>query len=88
MNSGTCLNTVASSVCRCVNGYTGERCEVLVDPCASQPCVRGPCSVTTNGYFCNCPAGEITEFIYNKFFFSKTHCELILLNYILNLLFY
>lgn len=38
----------------------GERCEVRLDPCESQPCQSGATCVTlpTEGFLCKCPPGR------------------------------
>ncbi|KAJ8368140.1 hypothetical protein SKAU_G00081680 [Synaphobranchus kaupii] len=44
--------------CTCPPGYTGERCQVLVDHCLSQPCKNGAtCSSDLLGPTCHCPEG-------------------------------
>ena len=33
-------------ICSCMAGYTGLRCDVDIDDCASAPCIHGNCSVS------------------------------------------
>ncbi|KAF6774711.1 hypothetical protein AHF37_05419 [Paragonimus kellicotti] len=60
----TCLNGgwCDADVCHCSEGYHGNRCELIVDPCAHRPCLHGGfCEhdQTMNGssYTCHCPPG-------------------------------
>ncbi|KAJ8390366.1 hypothetical protein AAFF_G00107600 [Aldrovandia affinis] len=42
----------------CSPGYTGERCNVEIDECSSNPCLMGGvCEDRLNGFHCVCPAG-------------------------------
>ena len=41
-----------SCTCFCPEGYSGDLCEN--DPCSSQPCVNGQCSVNGPSYECTC----------------------------------
>ncbi|XP_070538984.1 delta and Notch-like epidermal growth factor-related receptor [Ptychodera flava] len=50
--------------CVCPDGYAGYHCEVNVNECASNPCVKGICVDQTNGYQCYCLPG-----------YSGKHCE-------------
>ncbi|XP_026738536.1 fat-like cadherin-related tumor suppressor homolog [Trichoplusia ni] len=44
--------------CSCHARFSGRRCEVDSDPCASQPCLHGgSCSADARGYRCACAAG-------------------------------
>ena len=43
----------------CVSGYTGERCDVDIDECQSNPCLNGGvCTQGIGNYTCSC-VGEI-----------------------------
>jgi len=45
-------------VCQCASGYTGSRCQTIVDACSSSPCVNnGTCLNAVASYTCVCPAG-------------------------------
>ena len=66
-NGGTCRDSYTNAgltyICICPLFYTGARCEQLINPCASSPCVRGTCIPTirntssTSSYYCQCPPG-------------------------------
>lgn len=64
--SGTFSYDNASGyVCLCVDGITGEKCEININECDSNPCSKfGTCVDQVGAYFCECEAG-----------FTGTHCE-------------
>lgn len=42
MHGGTCENTAPDKYrCTCAKGLSGERCEIVEEPCAPQPCRNG-----------------------------------------------
>ncbi|KAM7013687.1 delta and Notch-like epidermal growth factor-related receptor [Passerculus sandwichensis] len=43
--------------CTCPPGVTGDSCQFVSDPCASNPCLHGNCSTSGDGYLCACSAG-------------------------------
>lgn len=52
-------------VCLCVDGITGEHCEININECDSNPCRKyGTCVDQIGSYFCECEPG-----------FKGTHCE-------------
>ncbi|KAG0430276.1 hypothetical protein HPB47_022837 [Ixodes persulcatus] len=63
LNGGTCetWSTAEAPVydavyCTCLRDFTGRRCEVLVNPCYSNPCFNGRCIAQSSGIFhCACP---------------------------------
>uniref|UniRef100_A0A8C7YEY0 Sushi, nidogen and EGF-like domain-containing protein 1 n=1 Tax=Oryzias sinensis TaxID=183150 RepID=A0A8C7YEY0_9TELE len=62
MNSGRCIDDCItgnpSFTCSCLAGFTGQRCQIDVDECASNPCQNGgTCKDHTNSFSCECPAG-------------------------------
>lgn len=53
-NGGSCFN----SACCCPTGFTGERCEITINQCVSQPCQNGGlCSSFPGGFTCICLSG-------------------------------
>ncbi|XP_012934800.1 sushi, von Willebrand factor type A, EGF and pentraxin domain-containing protein 1 [Aplysia californica] len=68
MNGGSCVEVTSFAndnqilpaeqnyVCRCEHGWTGDRCEVRVEPsCDLSPCVNGgTCLPSPSGYTCVC----------------------------------
>lgn len=47
-----------SVMCRCRSGFTGHRCEINIDDCASNPCRNaGTCVDGANDYTCTCTLG-------------------------------
>lgn len=56
--NGQCLPLRHLFICKCSEGYSGERCDKVVDRCSPNPCYYGgKCYVEGNGYKCNCAAG-------------------------------
>lgn len=42
LHGGTCENTAPDSYrCTCPEGLSGDRCEIVEQPCATQPCKNG-----------------------------------------------
>lgn len=42
LHGGTCQNTAPDKFfCSCAKGLSGERCEIIEEPCAPQPCKNG-----------------------------------------------
>ena len=59
-NGGTCtpLGGVGQFECSCPMGYTGERCQDLVDNCVSGVCLNGgECINALNSFSCHCAQG-------------------------------
>ncbi|XP_029988085.1 sushi, nidogen and EGF-like domain-containing protein 1 isoform X2 [Sphaeramia orbicularis] len=62
LNGGQCIDDCItgnpSFTCSCLAGFTGRRCQIDVDECASYPCQNGgTCKDQINSFICQCPAG-------------------------------
>lgn len=62
LNGGRCIDDCItgnrSFTCSCLAGFTGRRCQINVDECASQPCQNGgTCEDQINGFTCCCRPG-------------------------------
>ncbi|XP_067897946.1 sushi, nidogen and EGF-like domain-containing protein 1 isoform X4 [Heterodontus francisci] len=62
LNDGRCIDDCItgnpSYTCSCRAGFTGRRCQIDVDECASYPCQNGgTCTDGQNAFTCQCPAG-------------------------------
>lgn len=57
LNGGECQDFFNTYNCTCADGWAGPRCDFFVDTCASNPCVRGNCSVNGLTYECACESG-------------------------------
>uniref|UniRef100_A0A3P8TUL4 Sushi, nidogen and EGF-like domain-containing protein 1 n=1 Tax=Amphiprion percula TaxID=161767 RepID=A0A3P8TUL4_AMPPE len=69
LNGGQCIDDCItgnpSFTCSCLAGFTGRRCQIDVDECASSPCQNGgTCEDQINGFICRCPPG-----------YTGIHCE-------------
>lgn len=65
-----CITGNPSFTCSCLAGFTGRRCQIDVDDCASSPCQnRGTCNDQVNGFTCHCPPR-----------YTGTNCETELVN--------
>ena len=63
-NGGSCTSGggVGQFECTCPSGYTGERCEELVDNCVSGVCLNGgECVNAHNSFSCRCAEGFTGE---------------------------
>uniref|UniRef100_A0A8C9R5K7 Crumbs cell polarity complex component 1 n=1 Tax=Scleropages formosus TaxID=113540 RepID=A0A8C9R5K7_SCLFO len=62
-NGGNCSET--PMMCDCLPGFVGDRCEVEINECISNPCLNGGyCRNLINKFHCNCPlsfAGEVCQ---------------------------
>ncbi|XP_013363511.1 PREDICTED: sushi, nidogen and EGF-like domain-containing protein 1 isoform X2 [Chinchilla lanigera] len=62
LNGGKCIDDCVtgnpSYTCSCLAGFTGRRCQLDVNECASRPCQNGgTCTHGVNSFSCQCPAG-------------------------------
>ncbi|XP_066883443.1 sushi, nidogen and EGF-like domain-containing protein 1 isoform X1 [Kogia breviceps] len=62
LNGGKCIDDCVtgnpSYTCACLSGFTGRRCHLDVNECASHPCQNGgTCTHGVNSFICQCPAG-------------------------------
>ncbi len=58
-HGGTCVNTLGSFRCDCVQGFEGERCEQDIKECASNPCHNDATCLDYRGYYdCVCMPGK------------------------------
>ncbi|XP_053072047.1 sushi, nidogen and EGF-like domain-containing protein 1 isoform X4 [Acinonyx jubatus] len=62
LNGGKCIDDCItgnpSYSCSCLSGFTGRRCHLDVNECASHPCQNGgTCTHGINSFSCRCPAG-------------------------------
>jgi len=49
---------VREAKCLCVPGFTGKKCEINIDDCASRPCKQNAtCIDGIDSFTCRCPAG-------------------------------
>ncbi|GIX69603.1 hypothetical protein CEXT_695371 [Caerostris extrusa] len=56
-NGGTCVSSEHKNFqCQCVEGFSGEKCEIKIDPCSSNPCGEAAtCVAVSQGEFtCKC----------------------------------
>ncbi|XP_029904625.1 sushi, nidogen and EGF-like domain-containing protein 1 [Myripristis murdjan] len=66
LNGGTCRDRVASFLCECDVGFSGNRCQTDIDECLSEPCKHGgTCEDQPGTYLCHCLQG-----------FKGQNCEL------------
>uniref|UniRef100_A0A3Q2D1L8 Crumbs cell polarity complex component 1 n=1 Tax=Cyprinodon variegatus TaxID=28743 RepID=A0A3Q2D1L8_CYPVA len=57
LNNGQCHDLFNTYNCTCAEGWAGRRCDVLINTCASSPCVHGNCTVNGLTYECTCEFG-------------------------------
>ncbi|XP_073928346.1 sushi, nidogen and EGF-like domain-containing protein 1 isoform X10 [Castor canadensis] len=62
LNGGKCIDDCVtgnpSYTCSCLAGFTGRRCHLDVNECASHPCQNGgTCTHGINSFSCQCPTG-------------------------------
>uniref|UniRef100_A0A8D1HYF8 Sushi, nidogen and EGF-like domain-containing protein 1 n=1 Tax=Sus scrofa TaxID=9823 RepID=A0A8D1HYF8_PIG len=62
LNGGKCIDDCVtgspSYTCSCLSGFTGRRCHLDVNECASHPCRNGgTCTSGVDSFSCQCPAG-------------------------------
>uniref|UniRef100_A0A3B4AQ58 Sushi, nidogen and EGF-like domain-containing protein 1 n=1 Tax=Periophthalmus magnuspinnatus TaxID=409849 RepID=A0A3B4AQ58_9GOBI len=69
LNGGQCIDDCItgnpSFTCSCLAGFTGRRCQIDVNECASNPCQNGgTCEDLINSFVCQCLPG-----------YTGIHCE-------------
>lgn len=48
----------STGICGCTSGWTGLRCDVMINSCSTNPCINnGQCVNGAGTYTCNCPLG-------------------------------
>ncbi|KAL3875687.1 hypothetical protein ACJMK2_033615 [Sinanodonta woodiana] len=59
-NGGRCVSLEPLGYsCQCITGYSGVNCEIVANPCDSNPCKGGStCRSTITDYICQCPQGK------------------------------
>uniref|UniRef100_A0AAV2KYH3 Sushi, nidogen and EGF-like domain-containing protein 1 n=1 Tax=Knipowitschia caucasica TaxID=637954 RepID=A0AAV2KYH3_KNICA len=62
LNGGQCIDDCItgnpSFTCSCLAGFTGRKCQIDVNECASSPCQNGgTCEDQINSFVCQCPPG-------------------------------
>lgn len=57
LNNGQCQDLFNTYNCTCADGWAGRRCDILIDTCASNPCVHGNCTIIGLTYECTCEFG-------------------------------
>lgn len=73
LNGGTCSNTAPDQYfCTCPEGFSGSKCEIVINPCVTAPCANGSTCIEAQGHFqCICPLGWTgTTCSTSKSFFS------------------
>ncbi|XP_067684045.1 uncharacterized protein [Haliotis asinina] len=54
-HGGSCTNTLGSFLCSCMEGFTGTRCENIINQCALAPCLNGgTCDGNETAFNCAC----------------------------------
>lgn len=57
-NGGKCTQSGAATSCTCPAGTSGQRCEIVADPCSPNPCRWGStCTANGPSFTCACPSG-------------------------------
>ncbi|KAG8436582.1 hypothetical protein GDO86_007622 [Hymenochirus boettgeri] len=57
IHGANCPNVLTHPICTCPPGMTGTICETHINGCLYNPCLHGNCTVTLEGYSCECEAG-------------------------------
>lgn len=61
-HGGSCVNTPGSFICDCALGFTGPRCEMNINECASHPCLNdGTCLDEIGRFRCICMEGTFLK---------------------------
>ena len=63
-NNGTCQLSDTDFICDCPTGFSGARCESIINPCVLNPCQNnGQCIPTELSYSCNCTDAYTGKFL-------------------------
>uniref|UniRef100_A0A8R1TMF0 EGF-like domain-containing protein n=1 Tax=Onchocerca volvulus TaxID=6282 RepID=A0A8R1TMF0_ONCVO len=55
-NGAACISSTTGGYhCKCLEGFHGNKCELDVNECHSNPCIRGKCINEFGSYRCECP---------------------------------
>lgn len=73
-NGATCINTVGSYSCICVNGWSGPDCSENIDDCAGAACFNGAtCHDRVGSFYCQCAPGKTGNLIFFCAILFKYH---------------
>ena len=79
-NQGDCIDLASGYECVCDTQWSGENCDVYLDPCGFTPCQNGAQCGPTGDYLsftCTCPQGYTGKnFLWNYLYlYSSYHLE-------------
>ncbi|VDK28960.1 unnamed protein product [Anisakis simplex] len=60
LKNSTYADELTETKCLCLNGFTGDHCEINVDDCLNNRCAAGSTCIDGVGkYTCKCPPGKL-----------------------------